>query len=69
MSSYRSTLENLFGVRFIAIGVPIEQIDKSLKPGDLNLIARTKDAYVYEIRARCRACCWRRNGARPISTR
>ena len=35
MSSYRSTLENLFGVRFIAIGVPIEQIDKSLKPGDL----------------------------------
>ena len=35
MSSYRSMLENLFGVRFIAIGVPIEQIDKSLKPGDL----------------------------------
>ncbi len=48
MSSYRSMLENLFGVRFIAIGVPIEQIDKSLKPGDLDLIARTRDAYVYE---------------------
>ena len=48
MSSYRSTLEDLFGVRFIAIGVPIEQIDKSLKPGDLDFIARTKDAYVYE---------------------
>ena len=48
MSSYRSMLENLFGVRFIAIGVPIEQIDKSLKPGDLDFVARTKDAYVYE---------------------
>jgi hypothetical protein len=48
MSSYRSTLENLFGVRFIAIGVPVEQIDRSLKPGDLDLVARTKDAYVYE---------------------
>ena len=48
MPSYRSTLENLFGVRFIAIGVPVEQIDPSLKPGDLDLVARTKDAYVYE---------------------
>ena len=48
MSSYRSVLEDLFGVRFIAIGVPIEQIDKSLKPGDLEFVARTKDAYVYE---------------------
>jgi len=35
-------------VRFIAIGVPVEQTDKSLKPGELELIARTKDAYVYE---------------------
>jgi hypothetical protein len=48
MASYRATLENLFGVRFIAIGVPIEQIDRSLKPGDLDFIGRTKDAYVYE---------------------
>jgi hypothetical protein len=48
MSSYRSTLEDLFGVRFIAIGVPVEQIDKTLKPGDLDFVARTKDAYVYE---------------------
>jgi hypothetical protein len=48
MSSYRSTLEDLFGVRFIASGVPIERIDPSLKPNDLNLIARTKNAYVYE---------------------
>ena len=48
MSSYRATLEDLFGVRLIAIGVPIEQIDRSLNPGDLKLIARTPDAYVYE---------------------
>ena len=48
MSSYRSVLENLFGVRFIAIGVPIEKIDPSLKPEDLALVLRTKDAYVYE---------------------
>jgi hypothetical protein len=46
--SYRSTLADLFGVRLIAISIPVEQFDKALKPGDLNLIARTKDAYVYE---------------------
>ena len=46
--SYRSTFADLFGVRLIATGVPAEQIDKSLKPGDLNFVARTKDAYVYE---------------------
>lgn len=46
--SYRSALADLLGVRFIATGVPVEQIDTSLKPGDLNFIARTKDAYVYE---------------------
>src|SRR6185312_8202984 len=32
----------------IAISMPVEQFDKSLKPGDLNFVARTKDAYVYE---------------------
>ena len=46
--SYRSAFADLLGVRFIATGVPVEQIDTSLKPGDLNFIARTKDAYVYE---------------------
>jgi len=46
--SYRSAFANLLGVRLIATGVPVEQIDKSLKPGDLSFIARTKDAYVYE---------------------
>jgi hypothetical protein len=46
--SYRSAFADLLGVRFIATGVPVEHIDASLKPGDLNFIARTKDAYVYE---------------------
>jgi hypothetical protein len=46
--SYRSAFADLLGVRFIATGVPVEQIDSSLKPGDLELIARTADAYVYE---------------------
>jgi hypothetical protein len=46
--SYGSVFANLLGVRLIATGVPVEQIDKSLKPGDLTFLARTKDAYVYE---------------------
>jgi hypothetical protein len=46
--SYRSTFADLFGLGLIATGVPVEQIDKSFKPGDLNFVARTKDAYVYE---------------------
>ena len=46
--SYRSVFADLFGLRLIATGVPVEQIDKSLKPGDFDFIARTKDAYVYE---------------------
>ncbi|MBY6243548.1 YfhO family protein [Methylosinus sp. Sm6] len=46
--AYRSTMADLIGLRYIAAGVPIEEIDKSYKPGDLDLIARTADAYVYE---------------------
>jgi hypothetical protein len=46
--SYRSPFADLFGLRLIATGVPIERIDASLKPGDLTLVARTSDAYVYE---------------------
>ena len=48
MPSYRSLLADMLGLRFIATGVPVEQIDKHLKPGDLKQIARTKDAFVYE---------------------
>ena len=46
--SYRSAFADLLGVRLIATGVPVEKIDSSLKPGDLVLVGRTKDAYVYE---------------------
>jgi hypothetical protein len=48
MPGYRSLLADMLGLRFIATGVPVEQIDKTLKPGDVTQIARTKDAYVYE---------------------
>ncbi|HEX2518788.1 MAG TPA: hypothetical protein VHK04_04550, partial [Castellaniella sp.] len=46
--SYRSTLANLLGLRFIATGASIETMDRTLRPGDLPLIARTTDGYVYE---------------------
>jgi hypothetical protein len=45
---YRSMMADLLGLRFIATGVPAEQIDTRLEPGDLTFIARTADAYVYE---------------------
>lgn len=48
MPGYRSLLADMLGLRFIATGVPVEQIDPKLKPGDLRQIARTADAYVYE---------------------
>lgn len=46
--SYRSTLADLLGLRFIATQVPIETIDKALQPRDLPLIAKTADGFVYE---------------------
>jgi hypothetical protein len=46
--SYRSTLANLLGLRFIATGVPVERIDPNLRSGDLKLLAETSRGYVYE---------------------
>jgi hypothetical protein len=46
--SYRSTLADLLGLRFVVTGVPVEQMDRRLKPGDLELVARTGDGYIYE---------------------
>ena len=46
--SYRCQLANLLGLRFIATGIPIEQIDRTLAPGEFKLIARTADAWIYE---------------------
>ena len=48
MPSYRSHLADLLGLRYIASSVPIERVDKHLKPGDLRLLTRTKDGYIYE---------------------
>jgi hypothetical protein len=46
--SYRSMLADLLGIRYIAVGIPVEEMDKRLKPGDLVLVAHTKDGYIYE---------------------
>ncbi len=46
--SYRSLLADLLGLRFIATPIPVERIDKWLRPGDLRLIAQTSDAFIYE---------------------
>jgi hypothetical protein len=46
--SYSSMMANLLGLRFIVVGAPIEKIDRRLTPGDLKLVARAADAYIYE---------------------
>lgn len=46
--SYRSLLADMLGLRLIVAGAPIEKIDKRLRPGDLRLVARTAEAYIYE---------------------
>jgi hypothetical protein len=46
--SYRSPMANLLGLRFIALGAPIEEVDPRLKANPLPLVARTKDAWIYE---------------------
>lgn len=46
--SYRCRLANLLGLRYIASPLPIEQIDHTLREGDLKLIARTREGFVYE---------------------
>ena len=45
---YRSAMADLLGIRYIAAGVPIETLDPKLGPGDLPLVARIGNAYVYE---------------------
>ncbi len=48
--SYRSPLADLLGLRFIATGEPIEQIDRTLKPGDLPIVAQIGRTRIYENR-------------------
>ena len=58
--SYRCRLADLLGLRYIASPVPIEQVDDRLHAGDLRLVARTKQGYVYENPARPAARAVRR---------
>ena len=46
--SYRCRLANLLGLRYIVSPVPIDRIDRAMKPADLRFMARTPDGYVYE---------------------
>ena len=46
--SYRSHFADLIGLRYIVSKVPLQQIDRSLKPHDLNLLAVTDEAFIYE---------------------
>jgi hypothetical protein len=47
---YHSMLADMLGLRWIASSVPIEQVDKLLKAGDLDLVATTPDGSIYENR-------------------
>ncbi len=46
--SYRSLLARMLGLSTIATSVPIEAVDKRLKPGDVTIVARTAEGYVYD---------------------
>ncbi len=46
--SYTSQLAAFLGLRYIATGVPVEEIDPTLDSGQLKLLARTETAFVYE---------------------
>ncbi len=46
--SYRSILSDMLGLRFVATGVPIEQIDRTYKPGDFVELTRIGDVRIYE---------------------
>lgn len=46
--SYRSRLADLLGLRWIVTSVPVESMDKALRPGDLVLRQTTDQANIYE---------------------
>lgn len=46
--SYRCRLVDLLGIRYLVSKVPMEMIDPTLRPGELNLVAQTRDGFVYE---------------------
>jgi hypothetical protein len=46
--NYRSPFLDMFGVRLVAIGAPVLMVDPKYQIGDLDFVARTRDAYIYE---------------------
>jgi hypothetical protein len=46
--SYRSPLAALMGLRFIALPVPIEEVDPSLRGNPFQIVARTSNGFIYE---------------------
>lgn len=48
LHSFRSTFADILGLRYIISKRPVEQVDKALRPGDLRLLARTRDGFIYE---------------------
>jgi hypothetical protein len=46
--SYHCRLANLLGLRYIVSPIPVDKIDRSVRPTDLRFMARTPEGYVYE---------------------
>jgi hypothetical protein len=46
--AYRSPLTDMLGLRYVATGVPIEEIDKRYKPGDLTELTQIGKVRIYE---------------------
>ena len=48
--SYDSRLADMLGLRWIAAGAPLETIDRSFKPGKIELVQKVSGAFIYENR-------------------
>ena len=48
MPSYRSIMADMLGLRYIVSPMPIEKMDKTLKPGDLKPLGKTAEGFLYE---------------------
>lgn len=46
--AYRSPLSDMLGLRYVATGGPIEQIDKNYRPGDFDELTQIGNVHIYE---------------------
>ncbi|WP_457799004.1 hypothetical protein [Methylocystis sp. S23] len=46
--AYRSPLSDMLGLRYVATGAPIEEIDAHYKPGDFDELGRIGKVHIYE---------------------